>query len=879
MAATNGRKRKSRGGTIAKWIGLILLTLILMAVCTGTILIWYAANYIEDVILPQAGMDYSAMTLDQTSVIYYTDPTTGRAVELQTLYQEENRIWVEYEDIPKNLINATVAIEDRRFWEHPGVDWKRTAYGVFSMFTGRDIQGGSTLTQQLIKNLTKKDEVTVKRKILEIFRALEFEKQMASTGNGKEDIIHWYLNTIYLGEQCYGVGTAAETYFGKDVSELTLAECASLIGITNNPSKYDPYLNTKIANENGELWTTIQWNKYRQEVILYQMLDQGYITQAEYDEAVAQKLVFKRGETEENDTSGNTYSWFVDALINDVLDDLMDQMDCSEDMAKQLLYRGGYQIYTTYNPNIQAVVDQVYEDRANLDYTSSSSGQQLQSAITVVDNNTGAVVALSGGIGEKAGSRNYVRATQAHRQPGSSIKPISVYAPALDLGIITPNSVVADTPFSLLSGSIWPSNAYSGYKGNMTIRNAVIISSNTVAVKVLNEVTPDYSFDFLVNKLGFSTDSLIAARVASNGKTETDIALAPLALGGLTNGATTEEMAAAFAVFPRNGEYIKPYLYTKVLDGDGNVVLENTSASEAVIKQSTAYYINSMLHDVVNTSGGTGTEANFSGMTIAGKTGTTTSKKDRWFVGYTPYYTAAVWVGYDTPERINVSGNPAADLWRKVMQPIHEGLESQPFPQTVELVTASYCLDCGKKAGPYCEQDIRGSRVATGTYVKGDAPTEYCECHDVPVAVCKDDPILKEDGTPTGLYRLAGEFCPEDSKVMISPLVDNRDLLDGAYSAADSMYFRSWLEAQGTCLLHTEEEDEPPEETDDPPTTFVPEHPGETVPPAEPGNTTEPGENTLPPLATTVPGEQEGSNGNEEIPPAPPEEGALPPAA
>lgn len=855
--ATAKKERKRRNPVLValKWIVLILLAIILIGVCTSALLARYAINYIDEVIMPQAGMDYTAMSLDQTSVIYYTDPSTGQTIELQTLYQEENRIWVEYSDIPRNLINATVAVEDKRFWEHPGVDWKRTVYGVLSMFTGQDIQGGSTLTQQLIKNLTQKDEVTVKRKILEIFRALEFEKRLGSSA--KDTIIHWYLNTIYLGEQCYGVGTAAEVYFGKDVSELTLAECASLIGITNNPAKYDPYLSTMIAGPREEdgMWTTKQWNKYRQELILRLMLEQGYITQSQYNEAVAQELVFQRAETGEEENSSNSYTWFVDALINDLIADFMDQMDCSEDTAKQLLYRGGYQIYTTFNPEIQAVVDEIYENRENLNYASKTTGQQLQSAITVIDNETGAVVALSGGIGEKTGSRSFVRATQAHRQPGSSIKPISVYAPALDVGLITPSTIIEDSPFGVINGSIWPSNAYSGYRGRMTVRNAVVISSNTVAVKVLDKLTPEYSYEFLVNQLGFSDESIIAARTAANGEIQTDIGLAQLALGGLTNGATTKEMAAAFAIFPRNGEYIEPYLYTRVVSSDGAVVLENTSARKAVIKQSTAYYINSMLKDVLTASGGTGTEGYFSGMTIAGKTGTTTSKKDRWFVGYSPYYTAAVWVGYDKPERVDVSGNPAASLWKKVMQPLHEGLESKPFPQTVELTTAEYCIDCGLKAIPYCSQDMRGSRVATGTYVSGDAPAEYCQCHDVPVAICAEDPILDADGAPTGMFRIAGEFCPEECKIMISPLADRTEDDPTGFTSSDARFYKSWLVAQGTCLFHTEEMIQPtdtPEPSDDP---LVSESPGVSdVPPdvsTTPGGSQPPVTSPSPPVTVS----------------------------
>ena len=846
MATTNKRSRRSGGA--ARKVGLVLLTILLIGITTCAIMACYAANYIQTVILPMSQLDLDDFTLDLTSHIYYIDKETGQEVELQTLYADENRVWVDYEEIPQYLIDATVAIEDKRFWTHPGVDWKRTLNGVLLMFTGQDIQGGSTITQQLIKNLTQNDEVTVKRKIVEIFRALEFEKKYE-----KDEILEWYLNTIFLGEQCNGVYTAARVYFDKELSELTLAECASLIGITNNPSKYDPYLNTLIQNpDTGEMWTTKQWNKYRQELILYQMLDQGKITQAEYDEAVAQELVFQRGSTSDEEgeaSSSGYYSWYVDAVIDQVISDLMTEKGYTEETATQLVYSAGYKIYTPFDPDVQAVVDSVYEDESNINYH-SASGQRLQSAITIVDNETGAVVALSGGIGEKTGNRLFNWATEGKRQPGSAFKPLAAYAPAMELGLITPYSVSGDVPYQLNGGSAWPSNSYHYYVGQMTIMDAVTRSSNAVAVRVLAQVTPDYAYEFLTQKLGFG-DSLVANQVVGD-RVMSDIDLAPLALGGLTKGVSTYEMAAAYATFARNGSYIEPYLYTQVLDSEGQeVVLERAPQAQVVMKESTVYYMNTMLQRVITS--GTGTEARFGGMTIAGKTGTTNSNNDRWFVGYSPYYTAAVWTGYRQQERISTGGsNPAAVMWQRVMSRLHENLPNRDFETSVSLTSASYCLDCGRLAKTgYCELDVRGSRVATGYYAQGEAPTEFCECHSEPVKVCLDSPILDGDGNETGLYHLAGEFCPEESVKEVTFLTLERDLLNGTYTARDEQYFLSWTQEQGSCTVHTEAPVEPTEPVDpnDPSVTPDPNDP--TAPPVEPSQPPESGEPQPPAVSET----------------------------
>lgn len=802
-------------GGVALGIGKVLGTLILIGICTGAILACFAAVYIKTVILPQSYVDASAFRMDMTSTIYYTDPTTGQDVEWLTLHGDEDRIPVTYDQIPEDLIHAVVSIEDERFYTHHGVDWKRTAGAFVNMFLGmRNTFGGSTLTQQLIKNSTGEDEVTVQRKILEIFRALEFERN-----NSKEDILEMYLNYIYLGEHCYGVGTAAQTYFGKDVSQLSLAECASLIGITNNPSKYNPYLSEK----------TRQNNKDRQETILWKMNDLGYITDEEYEAALKEPLHFQRGVDESRPTE--VYTYYQDEIIRDVISDLQRELDLSEVVARQMVYSGGVKIYSCYAPQVQAAVDAVYNDTANLPANSESrSGQQLQSAITVIDNATGNVVAMSGGVGEKKGSLNLNRAVKTLRPPGSSMKPVAVYAPALEMGLITPATVVDDSPYSNENGVNWPINAYSGYKGLSNIVAAIQDSMNTVAVKVLADyVTPEMSYRFLTQNengsggLGFT--SLVMAEEI-NGRVFSDIDLAPLALGGLTRGVSTLEMAGAYASFARAGVYVEPRVYTRVVDSNGNVLLDNTQETHTAMKESTAWYINSLLKYAVNY--GTGTGARIPGVTVAGKTGTTSNRKDLYFVGYTTHYTAAVWSGYDIQEEMAVSlQNPSVTLWQQVMSQVHEGLEDQDFPLPTgqNIVTVGVCRDSGLLPNPdgSCANDARGSRVTNIQFISGDQPTLYCDRH-VNVEICLADPILNDKEEATGMFHLAGEHCPENGEE--TPGRRTVGILNYVREGAadvptrDRWFTQTYLESLengGVCTVHTEAaEPDPPEEPDPP---------------------------------------------------------------
>lgn len=823
------RKQKKRGGVL-KSVLKVIGTLLLIGICTGALLCCFAAMYIKAVILPEAKLDLGTINVNENSVMYYQDKATGEYEELVTLLTAEDTIWVEYDELPEYLKKAAVAIEDQRFWEHPGVDWKRTAAAIVYMFTGQDIQGGSTITQQLIKNITEYDDVTVKRKVIEIFRALEFDKTY-----GKATTLEWYLNYIYLGSNCRGVGAAAYEYFGKPVQELSLAECASLISITNNPSIYSPYsdlkMNKKLKSGEIELWTAKQWNKWRQENVLYQMLDQELITQAEYDEAMAQELVFVRGEGEQDDTT--VYTWYEEQVRKDVIHDLMEQYHYSEEVAARMLSTGGLRIYTCLDPAVQAQVEKIYNNGDNLNYY-SANGKHLQSAISVIDNATGDLVGIAGYLGEKTGNLWFNMASSAKRQPGSSIKPIAVYAPGVDMGLISPMTVMDDYPHHLEGGKAWPVNVDLRYRGLVTVRQALANSYNTVSVRVLADlVTPSKGFEYARDKFHLST--LVEAR-QGNSKIFTDIAVSPLATGGLTDGTNTLDMAAAFAVFPNDGIYRNPRSYTRVEDVDGNVILENESVQEIAIKESTAYYMNSMLRSVVTTGGGTAANFN-SGMAIAGKTGTTDSKFDRWFVGYTPYYTAAVWVGFEIPERVNVSGNPALNMWKLVMSGLHEGLANKQFTQPAGLTTVNFCKDSGLLATEYCALDPRaeaGSRVISDTVFAEDVPTEYCSVHteQTTVTICLDDPVLDENGKETGIYHLAGEFCPEESQKQVAYLNYDRQDVGGARTG-DSAYLYVEAELAGPCTIHTEETlddpENPPFDITDPSTwpfnPFGPENP------------------------------------------------------
>ena len=672
------RARRAAGSVVdnaAAGVGFVLqtavkalVTVLLIFVTTGLIFTCIFAVYVKTCLSEDLNVSLEEMTLSLSSTILYQDG--GEWKELATLYSDEDRIWVDYEEIPVYLEYAAVAIEDHHFYTHKGVDWYRTAGAFANMFIGmRNNFGGSTITQQLIKNLTEYDDATVQRKLLEIFRALEFEKIYT-----KSEIMTWYLNEIYLGERCYGVGTAAMMYFGKDVSELDLAECASLIGITNNPSLYDPYL----SRESRER------NKTRQETILWEMYDQGYITYDDYNAAVAEELHFEQ--SEEFERQSVIYSYYVDTVIRDAIEDLMEEKGVSRSTAEHLLYNGGYKIYSCIDMRIQDIVDNIYENPYNMPSPYRSSSQQLQSAIVIIDPYTGDIVALSGGVGEKTMSLSLNRATQSTRPPGSSLKPLSVYSPAIDLGLVTPQTTLNDSPNIVLTGTSWyPQNSGGGYSGYITIRYALQQSKNTIAAQLLDMLGRQTSWDYVTNHFGLTT--LVRDYIKEDGTTATDYDYAPLALGQLSYGATVREMAQAYTAFVNDGVMSYGRTYSLITDDNDEVVLTNPTRQVVALKANTAHIMCELMQNAVKN--GTGTDAYFTTTAVAGKTGTTTNDQDRYFVGFTMYYVAAVWTGYDSPAKMFYYSNPAAQIWKNVMTQVHAGYSYWEFPTATETSTTN----------------------------------------------------------------------------------------------------------------------------------------------------------------------------------------------
>ena len=751
-------------------IGAAATVVLILLVC-GVVFVGTLGDYLQEDILTEA-VDWSMEDYDmeETSFIYYVD-NGGNIQQLQQIYTTTDRQWAPLDEIPQHLIDAAVAIEDKRFYEHQGVDWITTIKACVNLFFGSGDAGGSTITQQLIKNVTEENSVTVQRKVMEIFRAYMFEQQY-----DKDLIMEYYLNEIYLGRGCWGVKSAAAEYFGKELQNLTVAECASLISITNNPSLFNPY-SESVYMYKGEERDGAGRNRYRQMNVLNEMLSQGYLTQDEYDEAVAQEMIFKEGIADEDrwtvcdntecgyagirstftqegdayycpvcgtytsvqtDASQYIYSWFVDAVIIDVASTMAEEDgriwdELGEETQEYYLERirkGGYHIYTTLDMDVQEKVDAVYTDLSKIPSTRST--QQLQSAIVVIDNDTGDIVALSGGVGEKDTFFAYNRATQAKLQTGSAQKPISVYAPAFELGVINPATVLKDLPVLYEGGDGWPNNDSKHYNYARTVYQGIVSSINTIAVRSLDLSGYEYAYSFA--KFNFGQNSLTERFALGNGQSKSDVGRAPLALGALTVGSTVREMTAAYATFANDGVYREARTFTKVYNSKGELVIDNTQDSQKILSAKSVNYMNYTLYNAANS--GTGGAAIFDGQYIAGKTGTTSSQKDRWFCGYTAHYTAAVWCGYDVPEKVTIGINPAAQLWKKVMQPIHRGLGAQGLYNGNAMRSVSVCLDSGLLATAACRNDARGlERIVSPLVYPEDMPTGTCNKH-VSVEYC-----------------------------------------------------------------------------------------------------------------------------------------------
>ena len=615
-------------------------------------------------------------------------------------------------DVPQDLINAFVAIEDKRFYEHEGVDWYRTigaGLNYFLHFGGNF--GGSTITQQLIKNVTGEDEVSLERKVREISRALELEDELS-----KDEILELYLNVINVSDNCYGVGTAARRYFSKSVSELSLIECACIAAITNNPSYYNPIRHP----EN---------NAIRRDIILSQMLEQGKISQEEFYECYGKDITLY---PDDSVVREEIHSWYVDMVINDVILDLQDECGMSKANANSLVFGGGLEIYIQIDREVQRVMEEYYENVDNF-----PAGEGAQSSMIIIDPENGDILGVVGAIGEKSGNRIQNYATDTLRSPGSTIKPLSVYAPALERGLITYGSVYDDVPYSFKeskSGSYttWPKNANGIYHGLSTMSYAVSNSTNTIPLYILDELGLSHSFYFLKDYLHF--DELIERGTDKNGAFITDMDYAALALGQLNYGVSVRDITAAYSIFADRGVYHSPRSYSLVKDSNGKVLLKKEIVSEQVISDGNAEIMTKLLSEVA--WGGPADALTVKNkVAIACKTGTTQDNKDRWCIGYTPSVICGVWYGYEYPKEIpRAEKNIFLNAFDVVLKKLYEeeilsAYRDRKFEESTSLVAVNYCMDSGLLPSEACIKDARGSRVKQGYFIKGTEPTEPCDTH------------------------------------------------------------------------------------------------------------------------------------------------------
>lgn len=804
-----GQKKRKRAVFVFK---IVLLIIIIAVIGIGVAGVKYVKNVMEAA--PTVDLEDISPVGFKTTVLDADGNVTAELVA-----EGANREYVSLDQVPIDLQHAFVAIEDERFYEHNGIDVKGIIRaGVKGITSGIFSEGASTITQQLLKNnvfdgwTTETEEERWTRKFQEWYLAVQIEK---TEGVDKDVIMEKYLNTINLGQNTLGVQTAAQRYFDKDVSELTLSECAVLAGITKNPSAYNPI-------------SYPEKNKERRDKVLRNMLEQGYIDQAEYDEAMADNVYDRIQLVDiEEKSEANITSYFVDALIDDVVVDLQEDAGYTEDQAYDAIYSGGLTIYTTQQPEIQAICDSVanndeyydgvvewsfsyalsiehadgevehlgeyslrnhFEEKYNVEnyYITFNSQEEAQAkideykadilaeddtilgervtfvkqpqvAFTVMDQYTGEVVALVGGRGDKTGSRTLNRATASGQQPGSTFKILSTYAPALELGEYTLATAVDNAPYSYENGKSIK-NANGRYTGLTTIRDAIIDSINIVAVKTLTDISVQTGVDYLA-KFGFTTIT-------------TDDYGQSMALGGLYTGVYNDELTAAYAAIANGGVYTEPILYTKIVDHDGTVILENEPETREVLKETTAFLLTDAMQDVMTK--GTGTSANFSGMTTAGKTGTTNDNRDSVFVGYTPYYTCAVWVGNDDNSEMN-SNRYSRYIWKAAMQQIHEGLEEVEFDRPDGLTRVTVCSKTGMLPAEGICQDTH-----TEYFAKGTAPNKICNLHEK-VKICKDSQCL------------ATEFCPIES-------VEEKVLLKEANKSTED---RELAIPEETCTVHS----------------------------------------------------------------------------
>lgn len=647
---------------------------------------------------------------------FYYDDSYGRGEytpkQLCTVEPSENKkVWYSYEDIGDNVKLAFISAEDRRFFKHNGIDIKRTGFALVNYFLHLKPKfGGSTITQQVIKNISGDNEQTATRKITEIIRAIHIEHS-----HTKEEIFEVYLNIVPMGEGISGVGLAAQYYFGKDPKDLSYAEAATLVGITNAPVKYNPHTNLTACKE-------------KRNNVLYAMLDAGHIDEISYKSAINSELCVLDRQEEDNSIN----SWFVETVCDDICKDLAREKGIAESVARLLILNGGLSVYTTVNPVIQGSLEKYFENENNFPYDIKSG---LNYSMVITDSRNGNLLGIIGSVGKKQGNRLLNYATVSHT-PGSTLKPIALYAPLLNMGKINWATVFDDVPVEFNKNStgeylLYPHNYPDKYDGLTTVSDALRVSKNTVAVRMYKLLGKEKIFGSLRDDFGF--DTLVETKTDKNGRKITDMATAPLALGQLTYGVSLRKLTEAYTVFPNDGELSRGRSYLAVLDTNGDVLLENLPQSKKIFGQNCARIMNQLLMRV--TESGTAKLITLGNMVdTAGKTGTSGNDRDRLFIGYTPYYTAGIWCGYTGCDRsIGAQSISHLEIWDEVMKEIHEitiSCEENPENFSTDgLLYLPYCKDSGGIYTEVCEKDVRGNRLEYGYFSINNKPSGECHRH------------------------------------------------------------------------------------------------------------------------------------------------------
>lgn len=692
-----------------KVLSTVFLVFFTTCIVIGISMIFYIASIAKEPL----NIDLTVTDLKQTSFIYIYDEN-GMPIEYQRVYSSENRVWVDYKDIPEAMTKAIISIEDKRFREHDGVDWVRTAGAILNLASGSGSYGGSTLTQQLIKNVTEDDEVSLTRKLREIFRALKLEQEYT-----KDQILEAYLNIVNFGSGCQGVQAAANLYFNKNIGECTIAECAAIAGITQNPAAYTPLLHPEA-------------NKERREVVIQAMYDQGAITEAQYEQAMieSENMTFVGFNYDDDDDSEEVeyQNWYMDAMYRDIISDLSEKYKISKSMAEAKYYGGGLKIYCAMDLNTQKMAEDIilnlktpYDPKLELGY--------------VMMDFDGRVICTVGSRNEKDGNLLWDNANQSVLQSGSTIKPVGSYSLAIDSKEYNYSSIVHDKPvknWRINSYGYYeegPDNWYHYYKGDILLEYALEISCNAAAVQLVKERGVGTSYDFMTQKLGFTH---MADADAVN--------LGGVSIGGFTGGVTVKEMTASYQIFGNGGKYYKPYTYYYITDSDDNIILDNrNNKGIQAISEETSTIMNRLLRQVIVGPNGTGSTTKITDWDIVGKTGTTDKNRDSWFVGLSPYAVAGIWTGYDLPATVNDTYT-AQRVWKDIMETYLNGSDKYNIEPKANIdyefsgnvVVRQYCATTGKLANSGCPSTKEG-------YYTLDNMPGYC-WHSSVVTPPEDNP-------------------------------------------------------------------------------------------------------------------------------------------